>query len=103
LPNSNQQEHGIHQLQDLAQLTPQLARQWAEELCAAWDAIQPMEKPWRDLLASRQTTAEALKNLNELAQPVFAETEGQRVALERIRLLLDALALNVPSDSDVRH
>jgi hypothetical protein len=90
-------------VQSHTQLTPMLARQWTEELCAAWDAIQPMEQPWRDLLGGRKTAAAALKNLNELARPAFAVTEDQRLALARMRLLLDALAIREPLDDDVLH
>lgn len=75
------------------QLIPQMAAQLTKDLCAAWDAIQPMEETWGSLIARRDNTGAALKNLNELARPAFAETEAQRVVLLRMRLLLDALGL----------
>ncbi|HEX7882312.1 MAG TPA: hypothetical protein VF499_06215 [Afipia sp.] len=88
-----QQQHDFPEPDATMQFAPQMAAQWTKELCAAWDAIQPMAQPWGCLLAGRDSTAAALKNLNELARPAFAETEEQRLVLLRMRLLLDALGL----------
>jgi len=91
--NKAQRQHDLPASNASMQLVPQMAAQLTRDLCAAWDAIQPMEQSWGSLLAGRDSTGAALKNLNELARPAFAETEAQRQVLLRMRLLLDALGL----------
>lgn len=93
LSNAERQRRYRERLKAQALQTPEAValavREAVETLAAAWDDIQPEEQPWAKYIAQ--------SGIEELAQLCrdegLADTDQQRDAIRRVRLILDALSL----------